>query len=164
MKIARITLSDRASSGVYEDLSGPTIEEILRTTFDGELSFSQIVLPDSYDRLVKEFLRLSDQEHCPLILTTGGTGPSVRDITPEATRSVLEKELPGFGEIQRVISFSRVPTAILSRATAGIRGKSLIVNLPGNPKAVRECLPLLIPAIVEALDHITGERPSLKPV
>lgn len=162
MKISRITLSDRASSGVYEDLSGPAIEEILRAAFQDELSFFQIILPDDHDLLVKEFLRLIDQEHHPLILTTGGTGPSVRDITPEATRAVLEKELPGFGEIQRVISFPCVPTSILSRATAGIRGKSLILNLPGNPKAVRECLPLLIPAIVEALDHITGERPTLK--
>ncbi|MEI9960046.1 MAG: molybdenum cofactor synthesis domain-containing protein [Limisphaerales bacterium] len=99
---------------------------------------------------------------CALIVTTGGTGPSARDVTPEATRAVLEKELPGFGEVMRAVSFAKVPTAILSRATAGVRGKSLIVNLPGNPKAIAECLPPLLPAIVEAIDHIANFRPKLK--
>jgi len=97
----------------------------------------------------------------PLIVTTGGTGPSERDVTPEATRSVIEKELPGFGEIMRVKSFEKVPTAILSRAVAGIAGRSLVVNLPGRPAAISECLALIAPAIAECLDHVTGWRPQL---
>ena len=101
--------------------------------------------------------RLADEEKCDLILTTGGTGPAPRDVTPEATRAVLDRELPGFGEIMRVQSFAKVPTAILSRSTAGTRGTTLIVNLPGNPKAIGECLPLLMPAIREAIRHLHGE-------
>jgi molybdopterin adenylyltransferase len=112
------------------------------------------LLPDERLRLAEELRRLTDSEKCALIVTTGGTGPSARDITPEATRDVLEKELPGFGEVQRALSFAKVPTAILTRATAGIRNRSLIVNLPGNPKAIGECLTPLLPAIREALDHL----------
>ncbi|MDD5262726.1 MAG: molybdopterin adenylyltransferase [Methylacidiphilales bacterium] len=154
MKIARITLSDRASSGIYEDLSGPAIEKILAPFFKDLPQFISVLLPDERKLLAEELRHLADVENCPLILTTGGTGPAPRDITPEATRDVLEKELPGFGEIQRVQSFAIAPTSILSRATAGIRGRSLIVNLPGNPKAVAECLPLLLPAIRECLKHL----------
>jgi molybdopterin adenylyltransferase len=106
--------------------------------------------------------RLADQEKCSLIITTGGTGPALRDVTPEATREILERELPGFGEIMRVRSYEKVKTAILSRATAGIRGQSLIINLPGRPQAIEECLSLLGPAIAEALEHVTGRRPSLR--
>jgi molybdopterin adenylyltransferase len=154
MKIARITLSDRASSGLYQDLSGPEIERILCNAFDESLDFVPVLIPDERNLLVEILKRLSDEEACPLILTTGGTGPTLRDITPEATKEVLEKVLPGFGEIMRMQSFSQVPTSILSRATAGIRRKSLIINLPGNPKAIGECLPLLLPAIRECLSHL----------
>src|SRR5277367_4720937 len=97
---------------------------------------------------------MSDGEHCDLVVTTGGTGPAPRDVTPEATRAVLERELPGFGEVMRAQSFAKVPTAILSRATAGTRGRSLIINLPGNPRAIAQCLPPLLPAIREALRHL----------
>jgi molybdopterin adenylyltransferase len=97
-----------------------------------------------------------ERGECALVITTGGTGPSARDVTPEATLDVLDKELPGFGEAMRMVSFASVPTAILSRATAGIRGHTLILNLPGNPKAIGECLPPLIPAIREALRHLAG--------
>jgi molybdopterin adenylyltransferase len=100
-------------------------------------------------------------EGVPLIITTGGTGPSVRDVTPEATRAVIEKELPGFGEVMRLKSFEKVPTAILTRAVAGIAGRSLIINLPGRPSAVAECLDLIAPAIAECLDHVAGWRPRL---
>lgn len=161
MKVGRVTLSDRASAGVYEDKSGPEIERVVRSLFDEEIEFVTVLLPDDQERIEFELKRLVDVELCPLVITTGGTGPSARDVTPEATRSVLEKELPGFGEIMRVCSFEKVKTAILSRATAGVRGKSLIINLPGNPRAIQECLELLGPAIAEALDHICGFRPKL---
>ena len=129
--VGRVTLSDRAASGIYEDASGPEIERVLRDFFDEEMEFHTRVLPD--DRTtIEETLRAMIEDGLPLIVTTGGTGPSARDVTPEATRSVLEKELPGFGEIMRVKSFERVPTAILTRAVAGVAGRSLIVNLPGR--------------------------------
>lgn len=158
MRVARLTLSDRASEGEYEDLSGPEIERVL-----GELGFAdaqwiRIVMPDERKRIEEMLRRLCDEERCDLVLTTGGTGPAPRDVTPEATRAILERELPGFGEIMRVQSFARVPTAILSRSTAGTRGRTLIVNLPGNPKAIGECLPLVAAAIREAIRHLAGEK------
>ena len=157
MKAARVTLSDRASAGVYEDRSGPEIARVL-----GECNFPvdewmTALIPDEQPQIESLLRKLCDEDRCALVLTTGGTGPSRRDVTPEATRTVLERELPGFGEILRVSSFAKVPTAILSRATAGTRGRSLIVNLPGNPKAIGECLPLLVPAIREALRHLAGD-------
>jgi molybdopterin adenylyltransferase len=162
MKVARITLSDRAAANVYPDASGPEIERLVAEHFAEPLEWTRVLLPDDRSQLEQALRRLADEEKCLLILTTGGTGPSARDFTPEATRAVLEKELPGFGEIMRMNSYAMVKTAILSRATAGVRGASLIINLPGRPKAVGECLPLLVPAIVEALDHIAGFRPALR--
>ncbi len=171
MKIARVTLSDRASAGVYEDRSGPEIERVFvehhasgpEPPLNSQLStfnclhWLRIVIPDERAQIEATLRRLCDEERCELVLTTGGTGPAPRDVTPEATRAVLERELPGFGEIMRVQSFATVPTAILSRATAGTRGQSLIVNLPGNPRAIGECLPLVMPAIREALRHLRVE-------
>lgn len=158
--VGRVTLSDRAASGIYEDASGPEIERVLRDFFDEEMEFHARVLPD--DRTtIEETLRAMIDEGLPLIVTTGGTGPSARDVTPEATRAVLEKELPGFGEIMRMKSFEGVPTAILTRAVAGVAGRSLIVNLPGRPAAIGECLALIAPAIAECLDHVAGWRPGL---
>ncbi len=157
MKVARLTLSDRASAGVYEDRSGPEIERVFGEAGFSEVEWRRVVMPDERAEIEALLLRLADEERFDLILTTGGTGPAPRDVTPEATRAVLERELPGFGEIMRVQSFATVPTAILSRSTAGTRGTTLIVNLPGNPKAIGECLPLLIPAIREALKHLRGE-------
>ncbi|MDD5201231.1 MAG: molybdopterin adenylyltransferase [Terrimicrobiaceae bacterium] len=154
MKIGRVTISDRASAGICEDLSGPAIEESLRDLPPGAHEFVSRLVADTEPGIADALLDLADREHCELIVTTGGTGPSLRDVTPEATRQVLEKELPGFGEIMRRESFAITPTAILSRAIAGIRGRSLIVNLPGNPKAVRECLRILSPAIVEGTRHL----------
>ena len=161
MKIGRLTLSDRASSGLYEDLSGPEIERVLGEMFAEAVEFQRVLLPDDRPR-IEAALRQLCAEGCSLVVTTGGTGPTPRDVTPEATRAVIEKEMPGFGEIMRTVSFVKVPTAILSRATAGIHGRSLIINLPGNPKAIAECLPPLMPAIAECLDHIAGFRPRLK--
>lgn len=154
MKVARVTLSDRASAGVYEDRSGPEIERVLTESGFSVTEWIRVVIPDERSGIEALLRRLVDEEEAFLILTTGGTGPAPRDVTPEATRAVLERELPGFGEIMRVQSFANVPTAILSRATAGTRGKSLIINLPGNPKAIGECLPMLLPAIREALKHL----------
>lgn len=158
--VGRVTLSDRAAAGVYEDSSGPEIERMLRGFFDEEMEFHARVLPD--DRTaIEETLRAMVDDGLPLIVTTGGTGPSTRDVTPEATRAVIEKELPGFGEIMRMKSFEKVPTAILTRALAGIAGRSLIVNLPGRPSAIGECLQLIAPAVAECLDHVAGWRPRL---
>ena len=158
--IGRITLSDRAASGVYADASGPEIERVLRGFFDEDMEFHARVLPDDRTAIEETLLAMVD-DGLSLIVTTGGTGPSARDVTPEATRVVIEKELPGFGEIMRMRSFEKVPTAILTRAVAGVAGRSLIVNLPGRPSAIAECLQLIAPAIVECLDHVAGWRPRL---
>jgi molybdopterin adenylyltransferase len=155
MKVARVTLSDRASAGIYADKSGPEIERVFGEAGIEGVEWVRVVMPDDRAEIESLLRALCDEEHCDLILTTGGTGPARRDVTPEATRAILERELPGFGEIMRVQSFAKVPTAILSRSTAGTRGRSLIVNLPGNPKAIGECLPLVIPAIREAIRHLT---------
>jgi len=163
MKIARVTLSDRASAGVYTDVSGPEIERVFAHQFTEPLEWVRVLLPDDQAALEKTLCRLADEEQCALIVTTGGTGPGPRDRTPEATRAVLDMELPGFGEIMRVQTFATVRTSILSRATAGVRRRSLIVNLPGRPSAISECLPLIAPAIAEALDHVAGIRPALRP-
>jgi molybdopterin adenylyltransferase len=157
MKVARVTLSDRASAGVYEDRSGPEIERVFAECGGEAVEWVCVVIPDDRAQIEATLRRLCDETGCALVLTTGGTGPSPRDVTPEATRAMLERELPGFGEIMRAQSFAKVPTAILSRATAGTRGRSLIVNLPGNPRAIGECLPLIMPAIREALRHLRGE-------
>ncbi|MFZ4777017.1 MAG: molybdopterin adenylyltransferase [Terrimicrobiaceae bacterium] len=154
MKIGRVTLSDRAHAGIYADLSGPEIERVLRECLDPLAEFVVRLLPDERQQIESALIELSDSRHCDLIVTTGGTGPSPRDVTPEATLAVLERELPGFGETMRSVSFAKVPTAILSRATAGTRGKTLVINLPGNPRAISECLPPLVPAIRECLKHL----------
>jgi molybdopterin adenylyltransferase len=161
MKIGRITVSDRASAGIYEDRSGPEIENVLRKFFAGA-KFIVAVIPDEQKLISSKLCEFADSENCDLIVTTGGTGISVRDVTPEATKAILEKELPGFGEAIRMESLKRVKTAILSRAVAGTRGASLIVNLPGKPTAVRECLEILAPAIREGVAHLRGEDPHRK--
>lgn len=161
MKVGRITLSDRASRGTYADESGPAIERVVGEHFAEPLEWSRVLLPDDYTQLVAALEQLVEVQQCHLIITTGGTGPAARDVTPEATRAVLEKELPGFGEVMRQISFASVPTAILSRATAGVCGTSLILNLPGRPAAIAMCLAPLVPAIAEAIEHIAGYRPAL---
>jgi molybdopterin adenylyltransferase len=154
MRIGRVTASDRASAGVYEDLSGPAIEQALGEFVPGEHTFFRMLIPDDETAIADALCHLADDRRCDLVITTGGTGPTPRDVTPEATRAVIEKELPGFGEVMRMRSFAIAPTAILSRATAGIRGRTLIINLPGSPKAVRECLEILAAAILEATRHL----------
>jgi molybdopterin adenylyltransferase len=159
MKIGRITISDRASAGIYEDRSGPEIEAVLREVFGAETRFVAVVIPDEVEMIASNLRELADMADCDLVVTTGGTGVGSRDVTPEATKTVLEKELPGFGEAMRMQSLAKVKTAILSRATAGTRGRCLIVNLPGKPSAVRECLEILAPAIREGLAHLRGDDP-----
>jgi molybdopterin adenylyltransferase len=154
MKVGRITCSDRASAGIYEDAGGPEIERVFRGIWPEPVEFVARIIPDEAAEIEAALRQLSDESGCPLIITTGGTGFAARDVTPEATRAVITRELPGFGEIMRSHSFAVAPTSILSRATAGVRGRSLIINLPGNPKAIAQCLPPLLPAIREALRHL----------
>jgi molybdopterin adenylyltransferase len=154
MKVGRITCSDRASAGIYEDKGGPEIERVFTGIWSEPVEFIAKIIPDDVAEIAAALRYLSDEAGCPLIITTGGTGFAKRDVTPEATLAVIEKELPGFGEIMRNVSFAIAPTSILSRATAGTRGRSLIINLPGNPKAIAQCLPPLLPAIREALRHL----------
>jgi molybdopterin adenylyltransferase len=159
MKIGRLTISDRASAGIYEDRSGPEIEKVLCEFLGNDAVFESAIVPDEVGLISAALRKFADEQKCDMVVTTGGTGISPRDVTPEATRGVLEKELPGFGEIMRMQSFARVRTAILSRAVAGTRGRTLVVNLPGKPSAVRECLEILAPAIREGLAHLRGEDP-----
>jgi len=162
MKIGRITISDRASAGIYEDRSGPEIENVLKEFLGSTAKFEKAVVPDEVEKITTTLKIFVDELACELVVTTGGTGIAARDVTPEATRPVLERELPGFGEAMRMLSLTRVKTSILSRALAGTRGKSLIINLPGKPTAVRECLEILTPAIREGLAHLRGEDPHKK--
>jgi molybdopterin adenylyltransferase len=156
IRIGIVTVSDRASSGEYEDKGGPAIVEFLRESLNCAWEPLARIIPDEQDRIEATLRALADDEACCLIVTTGGTGPSKRDVTTEATEAVCEKKLPGFGELMRAVSLKTVPTAILSRQTAGIRGKSLIVNLPGKPAAIRECLLAVMPAIPYCIDLIEG--------
>ena len=159
MKIGRVTASDRAAAGTYADRSGPEIERILRQAFGGEAAFEAAVVADEAAAISGILRDFADRRACDLIVTTGGTGISPRDVTPEATRAVLDKELPGFGEAMRMMTFAKVRTSILSRGTAGVRGRTLIVNLPGKPTAIAECLEVLAEAIREALEHLGGRDP-----
>ena len=152
-KIGVLTLSDRASAGVYADESGIAIQKILKEWIIGDLEFIYKVIPDEYDMIVSSLEDMC-KEGCDIVFTTGGTGPAPRDVTSEATEAVCEKMLPGFGELMRSSSLKYVPTAILSRQTAGIKDQSLIINLPGQPKAIKECLEPIFPAIPYCLDLI----------
>lgn len=155
-KIGIVTVSDRASRGEYEDRGGPAIRSYLTDLLTSEWEAVARVIPDE-QLVIEDTLRdLCDIERCCLVVTTGGTGPAPRDITPEATETVSAKLMPGFGELMRTVSLRAVPTAILSRQTAGIRASSLILNLPGQPKAIAECLDAVFPAIPYCIDLIGG--------
>ena len=156
MKLGVINVSDRASAGVYEDIPGKAAEALLREWITTPFETAYAVIPDEQSQIEEQLRLFAEEENCSLILTTGGTGPAVRDVTPEATEAVCQKMLPGFGELMRATSLKYVPTAILSRQTAGIRGATLIVNLPGKPKAIRECLEAVFPAIPYCIDLING--------
>jgi molybdopterin adenylyltransferase len=155
-RIGILTVSDRASLGVYEDKGGPAIRDWLGRALVGPWEAVARVIPDEQALIEKTLIELVDSEGCSLVVTTGGTGPSLRDVTPEATEAVCTKMLPGFGELMRTASLKFVPTAILSRQTAGIRGKCLIVNLPGKPSAIDDCLQAVFPAIPYCIDLIDG--------
>ena len=156
--IASVTISDRASAGEYEDQSGPAIASWLEAAMSSDYQFISRVVPDGIDTVVRVLENLADFEGADLILTTGGTGPSPRDLTPEALHRIIDKELPGFGELMRQVSLREVPTAILSRQTAGIRGKTLIITLPGKPTAIKTCLDAVFPAVPYCLDLIGAGR------
>ena len=156
MKIAIITMSDRASNGIYEDKSSKEIEKYLSENIKNEYEIVYRLIPDDYETIVKTLKEMVELK-CSLILTTGGTGPAPRDVTPEATKEVIEKELPGFGELMRMHSLKYVPTSILARGIAGIVKNSFILNLPGSPKAIKENLEAVFPAIPYAIDLIGGD-------
>ncbi len=153
-RIGIVTVSDRASRGEYEDKGGPAIHAWFSQVLTSPWEAVARVIPDEQPEIEAALRELSDVEGCSLIVTTGGTGPALRDVTPEATEAVCSKMLPGFGELMRTASLKFVPTAILSRQTAGIRGRSLIVNLPGKPSAIDDCLQAVFPAIPYCLDLI----------
>ena len=159
-RIGIVTVSDRASAGVYEDLGGPAIRATLESFLSSPWEAVARVIPDDQPLIEATLKELCDDLGCCLVLTTGGTGPSPRDVTPEATRAVCGKILDGFGERMRAVSLQYVPTAILSRQLAGLRGSTLIVNLPGKPKSIRECLEAVFPAIPYCLERAGG--PSLQ--
>jgi len=160
-KIGIVTVSDRASAGLYKDLGGPAIHEYFEKHLSSPWQAVSKVIADEVDLVAVTLRELADIEKCCLIVTTGGTGPALRDVTPEATEQVCEKMMPGFGELMRATSLKVVPTAILSRQTAGIRGGALIINLPGKPSSISECLDAVMPAVPYCIDLIDGPRLEL---
>ena len=156
IRIGIINVSDRASKGIYEDIPGKAIVEVLTEYIKSPWEKEYAVIPDEQALIEKTLIEMADNLRCCLIITSGGTGPSKRDVTTEATEAVCQKILPGFGELMRAISLTYVPTAILSRQPAGIRNGSLIVNLPGKPKSIRQCLEAVFPAIPYCIDLLEG--------
>ncbi len=156
IRIGIINVSDRASQGVYEDIPGKAIVATLNEYIKGDWEKEYAIIPDEQDLLEKALIEMADIKNCCLIITSGGTGPAKRDVTPEATEAVCNKILHGFGELMRSTSLAYVPTAILSRQTAGLRNQTLIVNLPGKPKAIRQCLDAVFPAIPYCIDLLEG--------
>ena len=156
IRIGIINVSDRASKGIYEDIPGKAIVGTLESYLTSKWVQEYAVIPDEQDQIENKLKEMADDKGCCLIVTSGGTGPAVRDVTPEATEAVCNKMLPGFGELMRQESLKFVPTAILSRQTAGIRNHTLIVNLPGKPKAIKECLDVIFPAVPYCIDLIDG--------
>jgi molybdopterin adenylyltransferase len=156
VRIGIVTVSDRASRGEYKDLGGPAIQQCLVEILSCSWEAVPRLIPDETPLIEETLMELCDREGCCLVVTTGGTGPARRDVTPEATEAVCDKLLDGFGEQMRAVSLKFVPTAILSRQIAGIRGKALIVNLPGKPSAIRDCLLAVFPAIPYCIDLLEG--------
>ena len=162
-RVGIVVTSDRASAGTYEDRGGPAIRATLNDYLTSPWEERYRLIPDDYATIVSTLTDLCDREACDLVVTTGGTGPAPRDMTPEATEAVCERLMPGFGELMRATSLKIVPTAILSRQTAGIRGRSLIINLPGKPSSIRECLDAVFPAVPYCLDLMGAARLETDP-
>ena len=156
IRIGIVTVSDRASRGEYEDRGGPAIREYLSQVLTSPFEHVDRVIPDEQSLIEQTLRELCQNERCCLVITTGGTGPALRDVTPEATEAVCQKMMPGFGELMRKVSLEKVPTAILSRQTAGICAAALIINLPGQPRAIQECLDAVFPAIPYCIDLLNG--------
>lgn len=161
--IGIVVSSDRAAAGLYEDRGGPAIEAYLAKVLANDWRPKKRLVSDDRAAIEQALVELCDRERCALILTTGGTGPAARDVTPEATAEVCERLLPGFGEAMRTASLAEVPTAILSRQIAGTRGQSLIVNLPGKPSSIATCLDAVFAAIPYCIDLIGGPRLETRP-
>ena len=166
-KIGVVTVSDRASRGEYEDRGGPAVVEYLKGTVTSQIQMITSVIPDETELIEAKLVELCDVDRCDLVVTTGGTSPAIRDVTPEATENVCDKMMPGFGELMRQVSLTKVPTAILSRQVAGIRssetGGTLIINLPGSPKAIAECLDAVFAAVPYCIDLIGGSFVETNP-
>ena len=158
VRIGVVAISDRASTGEYEDRGTPAMVEYLARTLTTPHEIVARLIPDVETLISSTLIELADTEQCAIILTTGGTGPAPRDVTPEATEAVCDRIIPGFGELMRRVSHAIIPTAILSRQLAGTRGSTLIINLPGSPKAIAECLDAVMPAIPDCVDLIGGPR------
>lgn len=157
LRVGIVSISDRASGGVYKDEGIPALKDWLsRIVVAPNLHFEEMLIPDEQSVIEKALKELVDEKGCHLVLTTGGTGPAPRDVTPEATRAVADKEMPGFGEQMRAVSLKYVPTAILSRQVAVIRKQALIINLPGQPKAIKETLDGVFAAVPYCIDLIGG--------
>lgn len=161
--IGVVTASDRASAGVYKDESGPAIEAYLAAVLMTPFRIERRVIPDGFESVRDTLIDLADTVGCDLVVTTGGTGPAPRDLTPEATLAACPRELPGFGELMRQVSLAQTPTAILSRQTAAHRGKCLVINLPGKPAAIELCLDAVMPAVPYCLDLIGAVRIETDP-
>jgi molybdopterin adenylyltransferase len=156
IRIGIINVSDRASKGIYEDTPGQAIVATLNEYLTSPWEKEYAVIPDEQSQIEKMLIEMADEKQCCLIVTCGGTGPAKRDVTPEATEAVCDKMMPGFGELMRTTSLQYVPTAILSRQAAGIRNRTLIINLPGKPNAIRQCLDAVFPAIPYCIDLLEG--------
>jgi molybdopterin adenylyltransferase len=161
--IGIITVSDRVTRNEYVDRGGPAVIQWLKGALTSDFTPVSRVVPDEVGEIRAAIEDLCDSEHCALVITTGGTGPAPRDVTPEATEEACSRMLPGFGEQMRAASLRVVPTAILSRQTAGIRGSSLVINLPGNPSAIADCLNAIFAAVPYAIDLIGGPRIETDP-
>jgi len=155
IRAAVITISDKGAAGLRQDVSGPLLQELLREI--GAEIIHYAIIPDERDQIREALIQQADSQGAELIITTGGTGPAPRDVTPEATREVIEREVPGLAEILRMEGYKKTPLAVISRGVAGIRGRTLIINLPGNPKAVREGMEVLTPILPHALQMLRGE-------
>jgi molybdopterin adenylyltransferase len=162
MKIGRIALIDPAAPRAKQDSLGAEVERTIASVFMEPSHFVTVLAPSDREQLRAALIRLCDEEKCPLVLTTGGTGPAPGDIMPDVTQELLDRKLPGFGEVMRFYSYERFKVSVLSRAEAGVRGRSLIINLPARPKPVKFCLRLLQEGIAEALEQIAGIKPGLR--